>query len=491
VYRRWGVTPLSDALMRCAALILTGLTSSCALEPPEPQASPPDVSPVRQQTTGTLRLDSSHIRPMYRGVLSIDIETAARVASLDNVEILKSRERVEASHGQLESAAEAVLPVIGPGVVLNHLQGVDINNLGMLQAAHFGTLNPAVLIQWALNPGQVYFDVIAARKRLVASEQQDRAVAMRTVRTAALQYYDLVLAQARIVVMREALAEAQEFSRLATRRYDAQTGLFVDVTRGQAILAAREQDLATALNGFYKASVVLGSTLYLDPTVTLVPKTSELAPRDLVRNDLGIDQMLAIAVQWRPDLQGVNTLIAAADADTKALIWGIGTPNLQASYQAGKFGSKTPSEQYPLQNQEVSIASVGWVFNPTVFGQIKTSDATAKIAVLEGKRLLEQVKAEVVTSLQDSATNAQLIPLAQKQVKSTQEALRVTQENFENGVGLFLDVLQAEDAVDQARLNHANAITGYNQAQVNLLAALGLIDQANVGWHSRQKAAKR
>ena len=66
--------------------------------------------------------------------------------------------------------------------------------------------------------------------------------------------------------------------------------------------------------------------------------------------------------------------------------------------------------------------------------------------------------------------------------------MRVTQQNFENGIGLFLDVLQAEDAVDAARLNHANAITGYNQAQVNLLAALGLIDQANVGWHLRQKA---
>jgi len=116
-----------------------------------------------------------------------------------------------------------------------------------------------------------------------------------------------------------------------------------------------------------------------------------------------------------------------------------------------------------------------------VFGQVKTADANEQIAVLEGKRLVEDVKAQVVTSIQDSATNAQLIPLAQKQVKSTEEALRVTQENFENGVGLFLDVLQAEDALAQARLNHAHAITGYNQSQVNLLATLGLIDQANVG----------
>jgi hypothetical protein len=46
--------------------------------------------------------------------------------------------------------------------------------------------------------------------------------------------------------------------------------------------------------------------------------------------------------------------------------------------------------------------------------------------------------------------------------------------------GLILDVLQAEDAVNQARLRHASAITNYNKAQVDLLAALGLIDQTNV-----------
>ena len=50
----------------------------------------------------------------------------------------------------------------------------------------------------------------------------------------------------------------------------------VDVTRSRATLAGRQQDLAVALNGFYKASVKLGSTLYLDPTVTLVPKSGAL-----------------------------------------------------------------------------------------------------------------------------------------------------------------------------------------------------------------------
>jgi outer membrane protein TolC len=471
---------MKSAFARCAALLLASIVSACANDPPVAELERPNVAPVRQKSSGTLRLQNAKINPMYRQILAIDLENVAHVASIDNLEILKARQEVEASRGQLESADAAILPVVGPGVVLNHLQGVDINNLGILQAAHFTTINPAVLVRWAVNPGQVYFNVLASSKRLLATEQQDSAVTMQTIKTAALQYYDLVLAQARVGVARDALADAKEFLRLAQRRFDAQTGLFVDVTRGQAVLADRQQDLALALDDFYKASVALGTTLNIDPTVTLVPKARELARRDLVRGDLGIDQMLALAVQWRPDLQSVNLLLAATGDDTNAIIWGVGTPNLQATYQAGKFGSRMATQHFPSKGQELSSASVGWVFNPVVFGQVRTSGAVAQIAVLDAERLLEDVKAQVVVSSQDSITYTRLIPIAEKQVTATQDALRVTQENFQTGTGLFLDVLQAQDAVNSARLRHASAITNYDKSQVNLLAAIGLLDQANV-----------
>jgi outer membrane protein TolC len=55
--------------------------------------------------------------------------------------------------------------------------------------------------------------------------------------------------------------------------------------------------------------------------------------------------------------------------------------------------------------------------------------------------------------------------------------LRLTQENLQAGTGLTVDVLQAEDAADRARYRYAMAIVRYNQSEVNLLAALGLIDQ--------------
>jgi outer membrane protein TolC len=406
------------------------------------------------------------------------------------VGILEARQHVEASHGQLEAAAAAILPIVGPGVALTHLQGVNINNLGILQAAHFTTLNPAILVHWAVNPGQVYFDVVASKKRLLASGHQERSVVMQTVRTAALQYYDLVLAQARVAVAREALAEAEELLRLALKRVDAGFGLPVDVTRSRAALAGRQQNLAVALNGFYKASVALASTLYLDPTVTLIPKSRALAARSLVRDDLGIEQLMTLAAQWHPDLQSVRDLAASAGADTNAVIWGAGMPNLQAGYQAGRLGSWVPGTSFPLKGQEITTAGVGWVFNPAIFGQAKTAGANEEIAELEVKRVFEQVGDQVVISAQDSATNAGLIPIAKQQVTAAEEALRITQENFEAGTGLFLDLLQAQDAVNQARLNYANAITSYNQSQVNLLTALGLVDQTNVALAPLRRTPK-
>jgi outer membrane protein len=252
------------------------------------------------------------------------------------------------------------------------------------------------------------------------------------------------------------------------------------VTRSRAALAGRQQDLEVALNGFYKASVKLGSTLYLDPAVTLVPSSGALVANSLVRDDLGIEQMLTIAVQWRPDLESVRNLAVAAGADTNAVIWGAGMPTLQAGYQPGRLKSWIPGTTYPTKGQSIDSANIGWVFNPAIFGQSKTAGANEQIAELEVRQLFEQVGDQVVISAQDSATSARLFPIAKQQVTAAEEALHITRENFQVGTALFLDLLQAQDAVNQARLNYATAITSYNQSQVNLLTALGLIDQTNV-----------
>jgi multidrug efflux system outer membrane protein len=463
-----------------AALLLPCLAAGCATEPSSPEGTPPSVMPSDQPAADALHLDGSQVRPMYGEMLAIDLQNVVQVASAKNIDIEEARQRVVASRGQLESAAASVFPIIAPSVVLDHVQGANTSFTGQLVGVNFTTLQPAVLIQFLLNPGRVFFDVIASKKRLLAAEQQERFVVMETIRRSVVQYYDLILAQSRISDARAAVDEAEELLRLTRLRLNAGTGLPADNLRAQADLAGRQQNLAIALNSFYQTSITLASTLYLDATVTLVPKPDHLAPTRLVREDLGIGDMLAIAAQWRPDLQGAKSAAAAAAADTKSTLWGGLSPQLQAGYQFGGITSEASGQNFPLQEQQQANASVGWFLSPTLFGQVKTARATEQETALETEQRLEEVRAQVVRSAQDSATNAKLIPIAKQQVTAAEEALRLAQENLGTGTALTVDVLQAEDALNEARLRYANAVTSYNQSQVNMLAALGLIDSGSL-----------
>jgi outer membrane protein TolC len=199
-----------------------------------------------------------------------------------------------------------------------------------------------------------------------------------------------------------------------------------------------------------------------------------------VREDLGIDEMLTIAMQWRPDLESVKNFAAATTADTNATIWGAAAPQLQAGYQFGGLSSQTPGQNFPLQKQGHANASAIWALSPSIFGQVKTASAVEQQAALEAERRLEDVRALVLRAAQESTTNAQIIPIAKQQVDAADEALRLARQNLQAGTALTIDVLQAEDAVNEARLRYASAVTSYNQSQTNLLAALGLIDSVNV-----------
>jgi outer membrane protein len=123
--------------------------------------------------------------------------------------------------------------------------------------------------------------------------------------------------------------------------------------------------------------------------------------------------------------------------------------------------------------------TAGFALGASTYGQINTANANRNLASLNVESQLDQIRAAVVSAHQASITTAKLIPIAAQQVNSAEEALRLTQANLKSGTGLTVDVLQAEDAADQARYRHATAIVRYNQSEVNLLASLGLIDQTS------------
>jgi outer membrane protein TolC len=463
----WRVVPAAFvSLMANGCADLSGL-----------RLSHPSVAPAAQPAAA-LRVDASQIPTMYRRMLAVDLPTVARVAMARNLDIQQAQQRVEASRGAYEASVGAIFPSITPGVTGVGLNGAVASG-GGFGLASFQNLFPMVALQWIINPGQVAYDLVASKRRLEASAQQQQAVEQETTRRAAVQYYDLVLAQARVAVTRQALEEAEELLRIERLKAASGTGLPADELRAQAAVAAVQQDGLTAIKEFYDASIALTITLHLDSTVMLVPRAGSMSQTTLVREDLPIEGMLVIALRYRPDLQAVRTLVSAAQADKGATLWGGLGPQVQA---ASLVRPAPPAETMAdtEYRQQTYAVTGGFNWSAQIIGRIKTAMANAKLAGLDLDRQLDKVRAAVVSAHQASITAVKLIPIAGQEVASSEEALRLTQQNLTAGTGLTIDVLQAEDTAAKARLRRATAMVRYNQSQINLLAALGLIDQTNL-----------
>jgi outer membrane protein TolC len=468
--RRTALPLLLVAMSECTPL--TGPETDGRLE-----ISLPSVAPA-SQPAASLKIDTSHIRPMYdRRMFAVDLPTTVRVAMARNVDIQAAQEHVAASRGEYEASIGMIFPSVSPNITARGLRGA-ISTPPRLTVLGFNHVFPTVLLQWIINPGQVAYDIIASKRRLDASDQQDLAVVQETMRTAAAQYYDVVLAQAQVAVALRALEEAKELLRIERLGSRTGTALPADELRAQAALAARQQNILTALNAFYDASVALAITLRLDPTVILVPK-SIIKETTLVREDLSIDDMLVMATRYRPDLAAIRTLVAAADADIGSTVWGGLGPQINAFRT---FTTRPPSKTLSdtLYRERTYVATGGFNWSAATFGRIRTAVANAKIAEIDAERQLDLVQAAVVSAHQTSLIAKKKLPFARQEVAFAEEALRLTQRNLEAGTGLTIDVLVAEDAADQARLHHVTAVIRYNQAEINLLAALGLVDELSV-----------
>ncbi len=486
----------------------------------------PDVSPEPSaESFKPLTLDASNIKPMYTEVLAVDLPSVIKLAVAQNMDILQARQAVIASQGNVESTIGAAFPAIVPTALFEHIEGTVRATEGNLVGVGFNTFQPSIAIQWVINPGRVIYDIVASKKRLLASEHQERAVMNETLRNSLIQYYDLILSQTSVSSAQQGVEEAQELFRINQLRTRTGVGVKADELRARARLAQRQQDMITAMKSFYDASVSLALTLHLDASVTLVPSVEELPLFHLVRDDLPIQELLGIAVLFRPDLEQVRLMVEASAADSGSTWWGAWGPEFAVSYEYGGIsaesnnvidakgipgnltvnpfaanGSFSPNpiynglikegiqkgssliggrsdQDYVLHDQQRGRAGVGWRLSLSTFGDLKTAKAKQEQTRLHALRRLDEVRSQVVLSSQASIANRQLIDLALQQVEAADEALRLTEMNLQAGTMTTLDVLQSQDAATQARLRYAESVVHYNQSQVDLLASMGLIEE--------------
>ncbi len=476
---------MKKVLHRFAASLALTLKSCLSVPDPLPPRELPRLTPVRLELEGeqAIALGSGSSEPMYQELLAIDLATAVQVAIARNLDVEAARARLHAEHGGLVAARGRILPSLSPALLYETVDGSVRATEGNLVDVGFQTTQAWLVAAWIVNPGAVYHDLVAAKKRQSAALHDEQAVRMETLQRAAVGYYDLVLAQMALESTRQAVVEAEELLRITEVRVRTGTGLAADEMRVRAELARRRQDLILALRGFHEASVQLSTTLDLDPTVTLAPSATTVSLTPLVDGDRPIEELLALAIEYREDLHSVRLLVEAAHADERAARWRSLGPVLGVAGQVGSIRGSADGvtglgavRQGP-DGQERFSAGLGWRLDPAQIGVVSAIEAGGDLAGIEARRKLQEVRAQVVREDQESRVQRALAEQARTELQAADEAVRMTRANLQAGTMTTLDVLHAQSELEQARLRNAAAVVRHNQAQVRLLTALGLLDE--------------
>lgn len=279
-------------------------------------------------------------------------------------------------------------------------------------------------------------------------------------------FFNVLRDQETVNVDQEQVAYATENVRIAQAQLNAGSAAQFDVLTAQVTLANDQQALQTALNQLNIDRANLNNLIGVDPSTIISLKAPPLPP---LNQPIDLKQSTAIALRQRPELREAENNIEIA----KKLIKLAGAPLLPslgvgagASYSGP---TTTNNSSFDLSAQLNFPLYDGGVTK----SQVRQADIDLQTQLTTQSQLVQNVTLEVrqaylnVSNAQNQASTAGV------GVTQAEEAVRLAQLRRTNGLGTFLDVINAQAQLATARNNLAAAQYDYQTSLAQLVRAEG------------------
>jgi outer membrane protein len=282
-------------------------------------------------------------------------------------------------------------------------------------------------------------------------------------------YLIVLLAQAgqQVATQRVAQVEAQ----LGRARALVEGGVLqpVDAMRLEAALAAAQRDLITAESQVRLAmgNLILALGLPADAAVAV---QDDLPPEPQAPPAAASDAV-ATAADQRADLRALSfrarqaeSGAGAAKANLYPVVAAVGS--FQHSEGAGSLGAA-----------DAFFAGLTLQWNVWDWGQTwqsyKAAESQAEQAELAATRMVDVVRVQVAAAASDAQSAYEALAVTRTGLAAAEEAHRIQNDRFSEGVATTTDVINAEIEVTQARLGYASARYAYFRALAALARATG------------------
>ena len=325
--------------------------------------------------------------------------------------------------------------------------------------------------------GRVVFGTLQERHRWKASRCALNANVNDTLLNATRRYYDLLLQEALLAIRTRAVAISVEQVRLNQAQERAGTATGLDVLQSQAQLASDEQNLVEQQNQRRQAAIQLAHVLNSSFSQDLESREKYLKKKRLIPKEVPIEKLLVKAIDGRPELKQYEELRLAAK---RAIVVAAGPMQPNVSFGGSILGVGAGGNIDPIYTINLAIKWTLGGMGTKDLANMQQARWEARQAAVQAKKTFLNVFDEVRTSYNNSLSADKKIDRATVQVLAAEEELRIAKKRMSAGIGLNIDVLNAQRDLTQASVNKARAVVDFNVAQAQLLRDIGAVSVASL-----------
>jgi outer membrane protein TolC len=279
-----------------------------------------------------------------------------------------------------------------------------------------------------------------------------------------------------VEVARETLRASTDYAAEIDRAVSAGIAFKGDALRVKVQQQRDEIALQRAEENVRLASAKLVQILHLNPLVELMPREVSVLPLQILSTNEQIGDLVSHALAARPEMHQSTAFLSAAQHAKNGAVYGPLVPTVGGQAFFGGLGGGMDSEMGHLGESEDYVASVSWRIGPGGlfdFGNVHRQQARLHGAELAATKVIDQIANEVIASHTRVQSLADQILTAKQSLFDAEEALRLSQQRKEFGVGVVLETILAQQELSRVRNDYLNIVTDYNKTQYELLKALG------------------
>jgi len=311
--------------------------------------------------------------------------------------------------------------------------------------------------------------VAESRAASEATQWQHAATLQGLVDQVAADYYGLLAAQQLVGVAEGGMESAQSHLEQVKARIEVGATAEVDAFPAEDDLARAELDLIDARSGVRLAAAALRNSMGVPQQTEF--ELAEAPPLEGTKRP-SLEEALAVAQESRPEvLSSRASLRGSGKALNLAKIRRGPLVDVSGEYDWGYTDWEARDGAWDLR------LSLGY---PLFDGYSTEADEVAARAGLRRseadlQRTLNQVGLEVQTALVSVERAWERVGASQKSVAAADARMRAAEGKYQQGVGIFIEVIDARTALTQAQASEVRAQYDYRTALVALDRALGTL----------------